>query len=198
MYPSRGRRQSTPWAAKYEKAAELGATDVLGSVWTRDVAWYTEQVGKIAEMAKRYGLSYNVEFLPWAGMRSLQAAITLVDAVGAENLYIMVDTLHAGRAGVTGAELARTDRKYFRFMVTGPHAAQHVGGAQLGGLLKGGGVLVDAQVGAHPGQLNVHPEVLPLHAPVRRPRRPQRGPGAGRHQRRADALYLLPIVMKTD
>ena len=28
----------------------------------------------------------------------------------------MVDTLHAGRAGVTGAELARTDRKYFRFM----------------------------------------------------------------------------------
>ena len=104
------------YAPAFEKAAELGATDVLGSVWTRDVAWYTEQVGKIAEMAKQYGLSYNVEFLPWAGMRSLQAAITLVDAVGAENLYIMVDTLHAGRAGVTGAELARTDRKYFRFM----------------------------------------------------------------------------------
>ena len=104
------------YAPAFEKAAELGATDVLGSVWTRDVAWYTEQVGRIAEMAKQYGLSYNVEFLPWAGMRSLQAAITLVDAVGAENLYIMVDTLHAGRAGVTGAELARTDRKYFRFM----------------------------------------------------------------------------------
>ena len=104
------------YAPAFEKAAELGATDVLGSVWTRDVAWYTEQVGRIAEMAKQYGLSYNVEFLPWAGMRSRQAAITLVDAVGAENLYIMVDTLHAGRAGVTGAELARTDRKYFRFM----------------------------------------------------------------------------------
>ena len=104
------------YAPAFEKAAELGATDVLGSVWTRDVAWYTEQVGRIAEMAKQYGLSYNVEFLPWAGMRSLQAAITLVDAVGAENLYIMVDTLHAGRAGVTGAELARTDRQYFRFM----------------------------------------------------------------------------------
>ena len=49
------------YAPAFEKAAELGATDVLGSVWTRDVAWYTEQVGKIAEMAKQYGLSYNVE-----------------------------------------------------------------------------------------------------------------------------------------
>ena len=54
-------------------------------------------------MAKKYGLKYNVEFLPWAGVRNLQEAITLVDTVKADNLYIMVDTLHAGRAGVTGA-----------------------------------------------------------------------------------------------
>ncbi|MBQ7535477.1 MAG: sugar phosphate isomerase/epimerase [Stomatobaculum sp.] len=100
----------------FEKAAELGGTDVLGSIWTRDKAYYVEQVGKIAEMAKRYGLKYNVEFLPWAGVRNLQEAITLVDQVGADNLFIMVDTLHAGRAGVTGAELARTDKKYFNFI----------------------------------------------------------------------------------
>ena len=71
---------------------------------------------EIAEMAKKYGLKYNVEFLPWAGVRNLQEAITLVDTVKADNLYIMVDTLHAGRAGVTGAELARTDPKYFNFI----------------------------------------------------------------------------------
>ncbi len=100
----------------FEKAAELGGTDVLGSVWTRDKAYYTEQVGRIAEMAKKYGLCYNVEFLPWAGVRNLQADITLVDDVGADNLFVMVDTLHAGRAGVTGPELARTDPKYFRFI----------------------------------------------------------------------------------
>ena len=100
----------------FEKAAELGGTDVLGSIWTRDRAYYTEQVGKIAAMAKQYGLNYNVEFLPWAGMRNLQEAITLVDSVGADNLYIMVDTRHAGRAGVTAAELKRTDPKYFHFI----------------------------------------------------------------------------------
>ena len=100
----------------FEKAAELGGTDVLGSIWTRDKAFYVEKVGRIAEMAKKYGLCYNVEFLPWAGVRNLQEDITLVDTVGADNLYIMVDTLHAGRAGVTGAELKRTDPKYFRFI----------------------------------------------------------------------------------
>lgn len=100
----------------FEKAAELGGTDVLGSIWTRDKAYYVDQVGKIAEMAKKYGLKYNVEFLPWAGVRNLQEAITLVDTVGADNLYIMVDTLHAGRAGVTGAELSRTPKKYFNFI----------------------------------------------------------------------------------
>lgn len=100
----------------FEKAAALGGTDVLGSVWTRNRSYYTEQVGRIAEMAGKYGLNYNVEFLPWAGVRNLQEAITLIDNVGAGNLYIMVDTLHAGRAGVTAEELARTDKKYFHFI----------------------------------------------------------------------------------
>ena len=33
-----------------------------------------------------------------------------------DNVFVMVDTLHAGRAGVTNDELIRTDKKYFRFM----------------------------------------------------------------------------------
>jgi len=100
----------------FEKAAELGATDVLGSIWTRDKAWYTETAGKVADMAKEFGLKYNIEFLPWAGVRNLQEDITLIDNLGRDNVYVMVDTLHAGRAGVSGAELARTPAKYFNFI----------------------------------------------------------------------------------
>lgn len=100
----------------FEAAAKLGASDVLGSVWTRDRSYYVDKVGKIAEMAGKYGLNYNVEPLPWAGVRNIQECITLVDMIGADNLFIMPDTLHIGRAGVTAEELARTDRKYFRFI----------------------------------------------------------------------------------
>lgn len=100
----------------FETAAKLGATDVLGSIWTRDKAWYTDTAGKVADMAKEFGLCYNIEFLPWAGVRNLQEAITLIDDLGRDNVFIMVDTLHAGRAGVTAVELARTPAKYFRFI----------------------------------------------------------------------------------
>ncbi len=100
----------------FEAAAKLGASDVLGSIWTRDKAWYTETAGKVADMAKEFGLKYNIEFLPWAGVRSLQEDITLIDELGRSNVYVMVDTLHAGRAGVTAAELARTPRRYFNFI----------------------------------------------------------------------------------
>ena len=100
----------------FEAAAKLGATDVLGSIWTRDKSYYLETAAKIAEDAKEFGLNYNIEFLPWAGVRNLQEGISLIDNLAKENVYIMVDTLHAGRAGVTGQELGRTDSKYFRFM----------------------------------------------------------------------------------
>lgn len=104
------------FAPAFEKAAKLGATDVLGSVWSRDKAYYMESVAKVADMAKEFGLCYNVEFLPWAGIRNLQEAVTMADTLQRDNLFIMVDTLHAGRAGVTAEELRRTDKKYFRFM----------------------------------------------------------------------------------
>ena len=100
----------------FEAAAKLGATDVLGSICSRDKAWYTDTAGKVADYAAEFGLKFNTEFLPWAGVRSLQEGITLVDKLGRDNVYVMVDTLHAGRAGVTAEELARTPRKYFNFI----------------------------------------------------------------------------------
>ena len=100
----------------FEAAAKLGATDVLGSMWSRDKAWYTDTAGKVADYAAEFGLKFNIEFLPWAGVRNLQEDITLVDKLGRDNVFVMVDTLHAGRAGVTAEELARTPRKYFNFI----------------------------------------------------------------------------------
>lgn len=100
----------------FEAAAALGAKNVLSSIWTRNKYYYTQQTGYVAEMAKKYGLNVNIEFLPWAGVRNLQEAITLLDNLQMDNLYIMLDTLHAGRAGVTAEEIRRTDPKYFQYI----------------------------------------------------------------------------------
>ena len=56
--------------AAFEAAAALGATDVLGSVWTRDRSFYTDQVGKVAEMAARYDCTTM-----WSSCRGQVSAI---------------------------------------------------------------------------------------------------------------------------
>ena len=50
----------------------------LGLAW--QMHGDSAQADGIAEMAKKYGLCYNIEFLPWAGMRNLQESITVVRA----------------------------------------------------------------------------------------------------------------------
>ena len=55
---------------------------------TRDKSYYLETAAKIAEDAKDFGLNYNIEFLPWAGVRNLPEGISLIDNLAKENVYI--------------------------------------------------------------------------------------------------------------
>ncbi len=100
----------------FEKAAELGAKAVIGSVWSRDVAFYTDKAARVADMAAKYNLTYNVEFLTWAGVRNLRECVALVDSLQRPNLYCMVDTLHAYRSLVTPEEVAACPKRYFFLM----------------------------------------------------------------------------------
>lgn len=100
----------------FEKAAELGAQAVLGSVWSRDSAYYTKTVAKVADMAARYGLTYHIEFLTWAGIRNLKEDVALIDALQRPNLYCMMDTLHAHRSRVTPDEVRAYPGRYFNMM----------------------------------------------------------------------------------
>lgn len=101
---------------EFEKAAELGARAVLGSVWSRDVSFYQKGVAKVADMAAKYGLSYHVEFLTWAGIRNLKEDVALIDSLQRPNLYCMIDTLHAHRSRVTPNEVLACSKKYFGMM----------------------------------------------------------------------------------
>ena len=100
----------------FEAAAEIGATDVLGSIWTGDEAYYSKKVAAVADMAAKYNLNYSIEFLTWAGVRNLAEAKALVDKLERPNLYCLVDTLHAHRSHVSADEIAKCGVKYFRFI----------------------------------------------------------------------------------
>lgn len=99
----------TNFEAAFEKGAELGASNVLSSIWTQNHAFNVEQCGKICEKAAQFGLTVNLEFVTFAGVRNLKDTLRILDEVNAPNLKIMVDTVHAHRSYVTAEELSAVE-----------------------------------------------------------------------------------------
>jgi len=104
----------------YEKniarAAELGARYVITSVWTEDRSFALNELKKLCDLAGKYGLLVNLEFMSFSGVRTLATARRIIQSAGRPNLRLMIDCLHAHRAGVTQAMLEAVPREEFGFI----------------------------------------------------------------------------------
>ena len=67
-------------------------------------------------MAAKYGLTCDIEFIPWQVTNSLAKAAALIEAAGRSNVGIMIDSLHFDRAGVGLEEIARYPAEWFRYV----------------------------------------------------------------------------------
>ena len=94
------------YRAAFEAGASLGATNVLSSVWTKDVSFAADRYGKICEQAKEFGLNVNMEFPIVSCMTSFDEAVALKKQVGADNLKIFVDTLYGHFDHLTPEKIA--------------------------------------------------------------------------------------------
>lgn len=99
-----------------EASAELGLRHFLTNIWTDDKSFYTEQFCQLAEIGARYGLTVNVEFVTWAGVKNLQDAKELVLASHADNVGIVVDSLHCHRSRVDFSEFDGLPQKWFNYL----------------------------------------------------------------------------------
>ena len=97
-----------------EAAAKLGVKNVITNIWTPDKAFYTEKFGELCDLAAKYGMSVNLEFVTWAEVKDLKSARELLTAVKRENALILLDTLHFYRSRVTPAELIDTPKELFK------------------------------------------------------------------------------------
>lgn len=79
----------------FECAAELGASNVISSVWTEDMDYAADRLAAIAEQGREFGLTINLEYPVISGIRTLDAALKMQKRVGAPNLKILVDVLYA-------------------------------------------------------------------------------------------------------
>ena len=85
---------------------ELGARAVLVAGDDPDEARLTASFAAFCEAAKDYGITGNLEFMPWTNVRNAKAAMRIVENAGSDNGRILIDALHAARSDTSLADLA--------------------------------------------------------------------------------------------
>jgi sugar phosphate isomerase/epimerase len=110
------------FAAFFETGARLGARNILVAAYDPDLDRFTDRYAGFCEAAAPYGLTADLEFMPWTYVPNLAAANRIVAQAGQANAGVLVDALHFDRSNSSIAELARvpTSRLHYWQLCDGP------------------------------------------------------------------------------
>jgi sugar phosphate isomerase/epimerase len=96
-------------------AAELGGRHVLSSAWCDDRPYILDFFGELCDLAQPFGLTVDLEFVTWSGVRTLDEAVEVVSAARRPNAGIVIDTLHFDRCHAELEKLSALPREWFHF-----------------------------------------------------------------------------------
>ena len=82
-----------------ETAARLEAQQVLVAGNDDNLSRCAENLAKLAQAGEDYGLTMNLEPMPWTHLPTLASAQKLITESGQRNVGILVDAIHFWRAG---------------------------------------------------------------------------------------------------
>jgi sugar phosphate isomerase/epimerase len=105
----------TKYLPAMEVAAELGAKAVLSSIWGGERDSYIEKFGAICDLAKPFGLTVDLEYVPIAAVRNLASAVDVLHAVDRSNAGLLIDVHHFHRARDRVEDLDAVPREWFHF-----------------------------------------------------------------------------------
>jgi sugar phosphate isomerase/epimerase len=105
----------TKYLPAMEEAAEVGARAVLSSIWGGEREFYIEKFGEICDLARPFGLTVDLEYVPIATVSNLAMAVDVLRAVDRPNAGLMIDTHHFHRARDDPADLDGLPREWFHF-----------------------------------------------------------------------------------
>ena len=105
----------TEYLPALEVAAELGGRHVLSSVWCEDMDFARDRFAQLCELARPLDLTVDLEFVTFAGVRTLNGAAGIVAASGCGNAGICVDTLHFDRSGCKLQDIDRLPPGWFHY-----------------------------------------------------------------------------------
>jgi len=96
-------------------AAELGGRHVLSSAWCDDRPYILEFFSELCDLAEPFGLTVDLEFVTWSGVRTLDDAVDIVREARRPNAGIVIDTLHFDRCHAELEKLSALPREWFHF-----------------------------------------------------------------------------------
>ncbi|MDO5631232.1 MAG: TIM barrel protein [Paracoccus sp. (in: a-proteobacteria)] len=97
------------------RAAELGARHVLVAGDDRDEARLTDSFAAFCAAAAEFGMTADLEFMPWTAVPDLPAARRIVAAAQAPNAGLLIDALHYDRAGATPDQVRDLPRDWINY-----------------------------------------------------------------------------------
>jgi sugar phosphate isomerase/epimerase len=159
------------WDALYDLGAQLKAKAILVAGDDPDETRLTAHYARLCEVMQPYGMSADLEFMPWTEVKDAQQALRIVRNAGMpSNAGILVDALHFGRSTTTLDDIRAIPRQLLHYaQICDAQAGLHftteemIHTARCERLLPGdGNIDVHGLFAALPADLTVSVEVVNL------------------------------------
>ena len=151
----------------FDCAAEVGAKVACVSVYDPDMRRAADIVCALAQSARGFGITLGLEFVPFSQVRTLEAALAIVQRSDAADSAVIIDMMHLVRSGGRPEALQTIPRERLCFaqICDGPARASPTidelrQEARAERMLPGDGAFpIDAILAALPPELPVEVEV---------------------------------------
>ena len=97
-------------------AAEMGARHVLSTGNDPERQRLVDKWAALCDLAGSYGLTVEIEFVPWMTVSSVAEAADILRDVGAANMGIALDALHFQRSKSTIEDISAVRSEAFRYL----------------------------------------------------------------------------------
>ena len=100
----------------WDAGAALGARAVLVAADDTDPERLAHNYARLCECLLPYGISANLEFMPWTAVKDCRGALQVLARAGQpSNAGLLVDALHFGRSTTTLADIASIPRRLLHY-----------------------------------------------------------------------------------
>lgn len=94
-------------APAIEATHALGMRTLVANGFDPDLSRFVPLFARYCRQAAEAGITVALEFLPYSAVRSLDAALEVVERSGCANAGVLLDALHLDRSGLGPADIAR-------------------------------------------------------------------------------------------